>query len=472
MEKSWYTNPRGSKDAKRKDTIVRKFVGFVDKAIPPNAVYSSDEQPPKDAVVYQTDQNKDYWIRPPRTPEKASVKEPHYWQDNPYAEAKKRGWDTDAAEEWLEENPKAMTAKAENVELNTSDVISLPGQRGEEAWEGKAKEHQTKVIEQVADNMKKHGFDYSQPVQIDVEQNGKALIHEGNKRVRAAHMAGIRNIPVEVRYYGGSEESDKLEESWKPENFHSGIKKSKDTIVRKEGDGGGDGGGFGEGGGTVFTSANAGIFTPTHSERGRGRQKAKKKNTGIERLGDYLTDNSPERKMVKGDSFTVELINWVRDELRKEDKKHFRQQTSGETINNQPPRIDWKKGNKEMPKEDGYSEYDAKPDKMAAIEQDDQNKKIKRLDDEKDSEDPKDTGSAGQASPAGLTVQLGWESGGDEADELHRGGGKDKLSEEPVEDPEDEHQDDDFIRKVFKELNVDSELMDELNTLIGSKYAK
>ena len=109
---------------------------------------------------------------------------------------------------------------------------------------------------------------------------------------------------------------------------------------------------------------------------------------------------------------------------------------------------------------------------MAVIEQDDQTKKIKRLDDKKDSEDPKDTGSAGQASPAGLTVQLGWESGGDEADELHRGGGKDKLSEEPVEDPEDEHQEDDFIRKVFKELNVDSELMDELNTLIGSKYAK
>ena len=280
--------------------------------------------------------------------------------------------------------------------------------------------------------------------------------------------------------------SNNMEKSWYTNPRGSRDAKRKDTIVRKnpeiknveameetnpkiqkEGDGGGDGGGFGEGGGTVFTSANAGIFTPTHSERGRGRQKAKKKNTGIERLGDYLTDNSPERKMVKGDSFTVELINWVRDEFRKEDGKHFRQQTSGETINNQTPRIHWKKGNKEMPREDGYSEFDAEPDKMAVIEQDDQTKKIKRLDDKKDSEDPKDTGSAGQASPAGLTVQLGWESGGDEADELHRGGGKDKLSEEPIEDPEDEHDKDDFIRNIFKDLEASDEMMNELDTLLS-----
>ena len=346
---------------------VRKLQEFVNKALPPNAIYSSEEQPPKDAVVYQTDQNKDYWIRPPRTPEKASVKEPHYWQDNPSVEAKKRGRDTYRAEEWLEENPKAMTAKAENVVLNTSDVISLPGQRGEEAWEGKAKEHQTKVIEQVADNMKKHGFDYSQPVQIDVEQNGKALIYEGNKRVRAAHMAGIRNIPVEVRYYGGSEESDKLEESWKPKNFHSGIKKSKDTIVRKEGDGGG---GFGDGGGTAFTSSDAGIFTPTYSDRGKRKKNNNKRRSGVDRLADFIDDNSPERKMSKSDGVEAitDLIKWVTIEMRKEDKKRFRQQNSGETINSQVPRIDWAEGNKEMPREDGASEFNSKPDKNAVVE--------------------------------------------------------------------------------------------------------
>ena len=256
-----------------------------------------------------------------------------------------------------------------------------------------------------------------------------------------------------------------MEKSWITNPRGSKDAKRKNTIVRKEGDGGGDGG-FGEGGGTVFTSANSGVFTPTHSERGRGDQKKKKKITGIERLGDYLTDNSPERKMVKEDTFTTELIKWVTEEFRKESKKHFRQQTSGDTINEQPPRIDWKKGNKEMPREDGYSEYDAKTDKMAAIEQDNETKRIKQLDDEDDADKPKDTGSAGQAAPAGLTVQLAWESGGVESDELHRGGDKDKKQGE-VEDPDDEHDKDKFIRNIFKDLDASDEMMGELDTLLS-----
>ena len=256
-----------------------------------------------------------------------------------------------------------------------------------------------------------------------------------------------------------------MKKSWITNPRGSKDAKRKNTVVRKEG----DGGGFGEGGGTVFTSANAGIFTPTHSDR--GSQKKKKKPTGIERLGDYLTDNSPERKMVKEDTLSIELIKWVTEEFRKEDGKHFRQQTSGETINEQPPRIDWKKGNKEMPREDGYGEYDAKPDKMAAIEQDNETKRIKRLDDEKDDEEPKDTGGANQAAPAGLTVQLAWESGGVESDELYRGGDKDKDQGE-VEDPEDEHEDEQFIRNIFKELDASEEIMDELNIFLVKTSAK
>ena len=256
-----------------------------------------------------------------------------------------------------------------------------------------------------------------------------------------------------------------MKKSWITNPRGSKDAKRKNTIVRKEGDGGGDGGGFGEGGATVFTSANAGIFTPTHSERGRGPQKKKKKPSGIERLGDYLTDHSPERKMVKENNLSTELIKWVTNEFRKENKKHFRQQTSAETINEQPPRIDWKKGNKEMPREDGYSEYDAKPDKMAAIEQDNETKRIKQLDDEDDADKPKDTGSAGQAAPAGLTVQLAWESGGVESDELYRGGDKDKDQGE-IEDPDDEHEDEKFIRNIFKELDASEEIMNELDILL------
>jgi len=78
----------------------------------------------------------------------------------------------------------------------------------------------------------------------------------------------------------------------------------EDMIKEGEG-GGGDTTGLGA---TVFTSTNAGIFTPTYGGNGRKRRvKSKKKRTGIERLGVFLTDGSPEKKMRK----TTVLKNWV-----------------------------------------------------------------------------------------------------------------------------------------------------------------
>ena len=65
-----------------------------------------------------------------------------------------------------------------------------------------------------------------------------------------------------------------------------------------------DGGGFGDGGGTVFTSTDAGIFTPTYSDRSTRQKNNKKKRTGIDRLADFVMDNSPERKMVKTDELS------------------------------------------------------------------------------------------------------------------------------------------------------------------------
>ena len=68
-----------------------------------------------------------------------------------------------------------------------------------------------------------------------------------------------------------------MEKSWLTNPRGSKDAKRKNTIVRKEG----DGGGFGEGGGTVFTSTNAGIFTPTHSDRGSQKKKKKPKGRKI-----------------------------------------------------------------------------------------------------------------------------------------------------------------------------------------------
>ena len=80
-----------------------------------------------------------------------------------------------------------------------------------------------------------------------------------------------------------------------------------DNSLQKEGDGG-DGGGFDGLSDTVFTSTNAGIFTPTYGERDtkrrhrknrrkqdRKRKKlmGKDKKSGVERLIQYLYDGSP-----------------------------------------------------------------------------------------------------------------------------------------------------------------------------------
>ena len=73
--------------------------------------------------------------------------------------------------------------------------------------------------------------------------------------------------------------------------------------------GGGEGGAL-AGGATVFTSTNAGIFNPTYGGNGKKRRvRSKKKRTGIERLGVFLTDGSPEKKMEK--SVYDQLREWV-----------------------------------------------------------------------------------------------------------------------------------------------------------------
>ena len=84
------------------------------------------------------------------------------------------------------------------------------------------------------------------------------------------------------------------------------------AILQKE-DGGGDGGGALAGGGTVFTSTNSGIFNPTYGGNGR---KTKKK-TGIDRLAQFITENSPQKKMFKAwGSGSAEV-----DELHRAGKK-------------------------------------------------------------------------------------------------------------------------------------------------------
>ena len=123
--------------------------------------------------------------------------------------------------------------------------------------------------------------------------------------------------------------------------------------------------------GTVFTSTNSGIFTPTYgrnSKRKKSQSSAnyrtqvarnkKKKKTGVERLGAWLRDYSPERKSIsKGTptEFATDLLREVSKEYWgnantakvKDPKLRNKIDTKlpeNESVTNYRPKIlDWKK---------------------------------------------------------------------------------------------------------------------------------
>tara|TARA_Y100000310_G_scaffold115249_1_gene113802 strand:+ start:563 stop:1441 length:879 start_codon:yes stop_codon:yes gene_type:complete len=187
-------------------------------------------------------------------------------------------------------------------------------------------------------------------------------------------------------------------------------------ILNKE-DGGGDGGGALAGGGTVFTSTNAGVFSPTHGERD---VKSKKKKTGIERLGQFITDNSPEKKMIKSPVVSLtNLVNEVTLGLRKEDEKRQTPFHSNPTLNDPPQIVE--RGNDNKKKRSLPEDPDlVYQQNMTEKEQ----KRIMNEDKNKDGTDPH-------------TLLMAWASGGTDVDELHQGGKKDDLeSDEDRNKPE------------------------------------
>jgi hypothetical protein len=167
---------------------------------------------------------------------------------------------------------------------------------------------------------------------------------------------------------------------------------------------GGDGA-FGDGGGTVFTSTNAGIFTPTHGDSGKPKRvKAKKKRSGIERLGVFLTDGSPEKKMKKK---TAVLKAWVENQQEEELPQFV---------------------------EEGAEEEDTS-NKVVA-EQLDMERKIDMIRDEEKQKEDDNKPSADIASSHITDVQLAKQPqafGNPQDDELKRGAKKDKERKATME---------------------------------------
>ena len=182
--------------------------------------------------------------------------------------------------------------------------------------------------------------------------------------------------------------------------------------VSKE-DGGGNGGGTGAVGGTVFTSADSGIFSPTHGGRGPRRKKK-----GIDRLVDFVTDNSPERKMKKG---VQDLTSFVKQESHSVAGHAFMGPLEDEP--------DWKK--KRRPEHDP-NPVDKNPEPstkdandLAAIEQNDLTNHLKRKQQE-DKSHRKESNDAREPGAGVPDLALDWGMGDDE---LVRGGKKDKIED-------------------------------------------
>ena len=205
-----------------------------------------------------------------------------------------------------------------------------------------------------------------------------------------------------------------------PPSIHS-HRDDHPTHIEKEGDGGGEGGGFGEGGGTVFTSTNSGIFNPTH---GGSNVKPRKKKTGIERLGQFITENSPEKKMVKDNPLTKMLYEVIL-ELRKDDEKRQTPPNSKPTQDD-PPQVVERESNGATEDGDLVTEQDNTTQNQ---------KKIIEQDKNKDSTDS-------------TAILNAWNSGGADIDSLHRGGKKDELEpDEGNNDPEELEIPEDVKRK-------------------------
>jgi hypothetical protein len=131
-------------------------------------------------------------------------------------------------------------------------------------------------------------------------------------KVPSQHQEGVQRMFDKVAFESPSyKPTGSFETDPDIQRYFSVSKLMK--FIRKEGEGGGDGGAFNGLSGTVFTSTNAGVFTPTFGGRGtkkrhlknkrrqdkkREKLMGKSKKSGVDRLVQFLYDGSPN--MSKG----------------------------------------------------------------------------------------------------------------------------------------------------------------------------
>ena len=154
------------------------------------------------------------------------------------------------------------------------------------------------------------------------------------------------------------------------EKFHgldAPVSKEPNKPLKKEDGGGGGGFGGDAGAGSVFTSSDSGVFTPTYGRRSKrkGSEKSSanyrtqvkrnkkkfKKRTGVERLSSWMEDFSPQKKSLSKSpvtAFALELLQDISKEYRAKDpnlrnKVDTKYPANESYTSHRPKIIDWKK---------------------------------------------------------------------------------------------------------------------------------
>lgn len=105
--------------------------------------------------------------------------------------------------DWILSNKNTTTSYYnKDLPLDPKKLVNILGMNKEHTYMSKP-EHQ-KMISSLADTMRTNGYDHKYPVFIAVTINGPRVV-EGNHRIRAAIEAELRVIPVEWRWWGGTE---------------------------------------------------------------------------------------------------------------------------------------------------------------------------------------------------------------------------------------------------------------------------
>ena len=88
--------------------------------------------------------------------------------------------------------------------VDINELKDLPGFKGEHLR--RETEVSKKHIKTLTESMEKDGWTGGS-VMVFVEMDGSVILGEGNHRVQAALNAGITEIPVEIKYFGNSNQN-------------------------------------------------------------------------------------------------------------------------------------------------------------------------------------------------------------------------------------------------------------------------